>query len=131
MNIKKPTWANTQKTLINCEVEHPDYGWIPFTASPNDPERHGRNIFAGCLAGDHGPIADYVPPPLPSTEQLASEVRVKRNAALTASDWTQLPDAQAAMSESMRLAWAAYRQALRDVSNQPGFPQTVEWPVTP
>lgn len=31
---------------INCEIEHPKYGWIPFTASPDDVEAHGRAIFA-------------------------------------------------------------------------------------
>lgn len=31
---------------IDVEIEHPKYGWIPFTASPNDPEAHGRAIYA-------------------------------------------------------------------------------------
>lgn len=30
---------------IDCEIEHPDYGWIPFTASPDDTEPHSREIF--------------------------------------------------------------------------------------
>jgi hypothetical protein len=30
---------------IDCEINHPQFGWIPFTASPEDPERHGREIF--------------------------------------------------------------------------------------
>lgn len=30
---------------IDCEIEHPVFGWIPFTASPDDPEAHGRAIF--------------------------------------------------------------------------------------
>lgn len=35
---------NTDGT-INCTWHHPDHGDIPFTASPNDPEPHGRLIF--------------------------------------------------------------------------------------
>lgn len=31
---------------IDCEIEHPTYGWVPFTASPDDVEPHGRAIFA-------------------------------------------------------------------------------------
>lgn len=31
---------------INCEINHPVYGWIPFTASPDDVEPHGRELFA-------------------------------------------------------------------------------------
>lgn len=30
---------------IDVEINHPDFGWIPFTASPQDPEPHGRKIF--------------------------------------------------------------------------------------
>ncbi|NBW23522.1 MAG: phage tail protein, partial [Caulobacteraceae bacterium] len=44
-----------------------------------------------------------------------------------ATDWTQLPDAPVADHE----AWAAYRQALRDVPEQPGFPAQIEWPTAP
>jgi hypothetical protein len=31
---------------IDCEIEHPNFGWIPFTADPSDVEPHGREIFA-------------------------------------------------------------------------------------
>jgi hypothetical protein len=31
---------------IDIEIEHPHYGWVPFTASPHDVEAHGRTIFA-------------------------------------------------------------------------------------
>lgn len=31
---------------IDCEIEHPVYGWIPFAASANDPEEHGRDWYA-------------------------------------------------------------------------------------
>jgi hypothetical protein len=44
---------------IDCEINHPQYGWIPFTASPDDAERHGREIYAAALAS--GPSA-YEPP---------------------------------------------------------------------
>lgn len=30
---------------IDCEINHPQLGWIPFTASRNDPEPHGRDLF--------------------------------------------------------------------------------------
>lgn len=36
---------------IDVELLHPDHGWIPFTASPDDPEQAGRQIFED-LAGD-------------------------------------------------------------------------------
>ena len=56
----------------------------------------------------------------------AAEVRAERNARLAATDWTQIAD-----STADQPAWAAYRQALRDVPAQAGFPQSVTWPEQP
>jgi hypothetical protein len=52
-------------------------------------------------------------------------IRAERNKLLVASDWTQLPDAPADAA-----AWATYRQALRDVTNQAN-PFTIVWPESP
>lgn len=30
---------------IDCEINHPVFGWIPFTARANDIELHGRIIY--------------------------------------------------------------------------------------
>ena len=54
------------------------------------------------------------------------EVREKRNALLSASDWTQLPDVPLATKQ----AWADYRQALRDITLQPD-PFSIIWPTPP
>lgn len=35
---------------IDCEINHPRFGWIPFTADPNDVEPHGRAIHAEIVA---------------------------------------------------------------------------------
>ncbi|MDO8931478.1 MAG: hypothetical protein Q7U97_03710 [Rhodocyclaceae bacterium] len=59
-----PKWADAAQTLIDMTVNHPAYGEIPFTASPNDVEAHGRELYALAVAGEFGPIADYVAPPL-------------------------------------------------------------------
>jgi hypothetical protein len=40
---------------VDCEIEHPVFGWIPFTASPNDPEYHGRVIY-GHLVKEKAPV---------------------------------------------------------------------------
>jgi hypothetical protein len=56
----------------------------------------------------------------------AKAVRADRNRRLADSDWTQLADAPVD-----KTAWATYRQALRDVPAQSGFPWNVQWPDTP
>jgi hypothetical protein len=60
---------------------------------------------------------------------LPTEVRRMRDRLLLESDWTDLPHAP--LSEGKRTAWQAYRQALRDVTEQAGFPEDVVWPVKP
>ena len=57
----------------------------------------------------------------------ADEEREQRDALLAASDWAVLPDAPVADAQ----AWKDYRQALRDVPQQNGFPQEVVWPTKP
>jgi len=57
---------------------------------------------------------------------LADAARAKRNRLLAECDWTQVSDAPVDAS-----AWAAYRQALRDVPQQSGFPENIVWPVSP
>lgn len=56
----------------------------------------------------------------------ATSVRAARNSKLAACDWTQLAD-----SSADKPSWATYRQALRDIPSQEGFPWTVTWPVEP
>ncbi|GGJ14317.1 phage tail assembly chaperone [Neoroseomonas lacus] len=63
-------------------------------------------------------------PPLTADQQ-----RARRNARLAACDWTQGADAP--LTTEARAAWAAYRAALRDVPEQPGFPAEVTWPNAP
>lgn len=56
----------------------------------------------------------------------AKAVRDDRNKRLADCDWTQLADAPVNHTE-----WATYRQALRDVTAQAGFPWEIEWPSQP
>lgn len=58
--------------------------------------------------------------------EIAAHVRKHRDQILQASDHTQLEDAP-----GDKQAWAAYRQALRDITAQPGFPRNVVWPNAP
>ncbi len=64
----------------------------------------------------------------PETEPVAPEVsvRAERDNLLSTSDWTQVDDSPVDKS-----AWATYRQLLRDVPSQAGFPNTITWPTKP
>jgi hypothetical protein len=57
----------------------------------------------------------------------ATEVRAERNTKLIATDWTQTADVPQAVKDS----YVLYRQALRDIPTQIGFPWTIVWPTQP
>lgn len=57
---------------VDMEINHPTLGWIPFTASPNDTEQLGKDLYAEAIAGTLGAIAAYVAPILSSADQRAA-----------------------------------------------------------
>lgn len=77
--------------------------------------------------GDSYEAGVFIPKIDDKMAELARIMRMKRDEVLSASDWTQLADIPAAT----RTAWQPYRQALRDVPDQPGFPTTITWPMIP
>ena len=60
------------------------------------------------------------------TDSQAAQIRKQRDDLLAVCDWTQLTDAPVD-----KQAWSTYRQALRDISKQTGFPWEVEFPKDP
>jgi hypothetical protein len=70
-------------------------------------------------------------PPPPDTEGEAARVRAQRNALLAESDLMVMPDRWTAMTTEQQQLWATYRQALRDITAQAGFPWTIDWPTQP
>nr|DAW47831.1 MAG TPA: tail assembly chaperone protein [Caudoviricetes sp.] len=76
----------------------------------------------------------YVPP-VPTTEELAASVRAERDKRITATDYLVMPDYPLDTDKLEEIK--AYRQALRDIPQQPGFPwngpddPACPWPVIP
>ena len=62
------------------EIEHPTYGWIPFTASPNDTEQLGKDLYAQAIAGTLGTIAAADPPPALTVTDITGAVQAKLDA---------------------------------------------------
>jgi len=125
---KDPEWANPEMTFVNLTVKMKEFDFeMPFTANPNDSEAHGREIYAMAINGSFGQIADYSPPPLPSIAEQADFAREKRNGLLLETDWSQARDIPTATSS----LWIEYRQLLRDIPTQSGFPTDIIWPVKP
>ncbi|WP_233854166.1 tail fiber assembly protein [Paraburkholderia sp. HD33-4] len=79
-------------------------------------------------------LVDHPPPP---DDVLAAQVRAQRNAALAETDWTVAQQQEHILNGTTPdnperfKAYATYRQALRDVPQQVGFPREIDWPAKP
>lgn len=79
--------------------------------------------------GDHPPhLARWVDGTVSfMPDDTADAARDRRDALMRETDWMVLPDSP--ISDADREKVLAYRQALRDVPAQPGFPVDIAWPV--
>lgn len=125
-----PKWADQAHTIIDLTVRFEEIDEdLPFTATPNDTEEHGCDIFERAKKGEFGVIAEWTPP---TQEQLAANARAQRDALLSEVDSiVGNPLRWASFSQAQQTAWADYRQALLDVPQQPSFPNTIDWPTKP
>ena len=118
---------------IDCELDHPDWGWIPYTLDPTDTDMTINNDDLLAAMASAGNVAAYVPPTQAELDAtLSDQLRGERDGLLAEVDaiagnalrW-------ATLSAEQQDAWAVYRQALLDVPQQAGFPNDVVWPVKP
>lgn len=132
MNIEilSATYSNEEKTAYTVILRDKDGEFF-------DGETFPFGVVVG--KADASPVYDavmakmseveiqaYVAPQV-SDETLARSARAKRDALLAACDYYMMPDYPAKDLEGMK----AYRQALRDVPTQEGFPRLIDWPVPP
>lgn len=96
MLVRNPQYSNADGTTIDVELNHPEYGWMPFTASPDDPEELGRDIYAAAIAGEYGPVAPYVAPP-PEPEPTIPQAVTRRQGRLALLSVGKLADVEAAI----------------------------------
>lgn len=72
LSASSPSWANPERSGINVDVEIAGIGVVLFGASPADTAAHGRDLYARAVAGEFGPVAEYVAPVQPIAQQQAS-----------------------------------------------------------
>ena len=133
MNYRNAKYIN-DAGWIDCEIEHPDYGWIPYTLDPADTDMTVNNDDLLAAMAENGDVAAYVPPTQAELDAAAAaSVRGERDMKLVtevdpiagnALRWAELTDQE-------RTDWAAYRQALLELPDQAGFPHSVTWPTKP
>jgi len=121
-------------TRIDCEIEHPIHGWIPFTCDPNDT---GADFGVAALHAEmlaDPATAPYVPP----TEaeilyEQTLEARYYRSQLLTeiVDPIATNPLRWGDLSQERKDEVSAYRRALLDITDQAGFPSDIVWPEVP
>lgn len=119
---------------IDCEIEHPVYGWIPFTCDPTDTGA-AFDVVAlyDAMAADSA-TAPYVPPTQAELDaEQAETVRAARDGILSGivDPIVSNPLRWADLIAEKQAEWAAYRRALLDIPQQSGFPNDVVWPISP
>lgn len=121
---------SSDNTRMDVEINHPTYGWLPYTIDPTDTDNTIDNAALLALVGDD--FSAYV---APTQEELdaatAADVRNERDRRLVAQvdPIVSNPLRWDTMNEQQKADMSAYRLALLDVPQQAGFPNTVSWPT--
>lgn len=120
--------------LIDCEIEHPVYGWIPFTCDRNDT---GAAFDVAALYTEMNAdqkTAAYIPPTQAELNAAQAQlIRDTRDEILvnTVDPLATNPLRWADLTAEKQAEWAEYRHALLDVPQQEGFPINITWPTKP
>ena len=150
LSARLPRWNDPEHTSLNLLAVFDDgsatFGEVPFTASPDDSEAHGRELFQRAVAGEFGDVLE----PTDAMLRALVEVKVGQASAFatarigelqaelatlndavtyslaTAQQLAALPARQAAYD-----AWCIYRVRLSQIETQAGFPARIEWPEQP
>ena len=113
---------------MDVEINHPDFGWIPYTLDTSDTDMTIDNDDLMALIG-----TDFVAYSAPTSEKLAADFRLNRDDILTGvvDPFVSNPLRWAGLTSSKQTEWATYRTALLDIPEQSGFPNTISWPTAP
>jgi hypothetical protein len=125
--------ANTSFPALIDDATAASFGVAPVKSTPPPSENYRVNLERTAILQNNSWIEEWLE--IPATEEqiqertasCANDARQKRNQLLAKCDWTQLSDVKAETS----IGWVSYRQALRDVPGQVGFPWNITWPNIP
>jgi|AGFT01.1.fsa_nt_gi Caudovirales tail fibre assembly protein. len=139
-DVRNPIYANENKTAINCEVlfRHLPGEYVPFTATPDDPQAWGRDIFAQCDRRKWGDVSPYAAPKIDWKGQAEEQRQTLLNISNAATaDWRT----EAALGEinetdkNQLLQWIDFNKKLKalifDGIDSPEKYDSIAWPEQP
>ena len=130
--VRNAQSLNAENTAFEVEINHPEFGWIPYGLNPDDTDMTVNNSVLFELIGSD--YSAYVAPTQAELDaELAANLRAQRDQKLAEEvdpivtnplRWAELTDAKQA-------EWTQYRTDLLNLPAQAGFPNTVTWPTKP
>ena len=132
IEVRNAQSLNAENTMFDVEINHPEHGWIPYTLNPDDTDMTVDNSVLLTLIGSD--FDAYVAPTQAEIDaELAAGLRAERDQKLVMEVDPIAGNALrwAALTSADREAWADYREALLNITDQVGFPHDVIWPTKP
>ena len=149
-SARAPRWNNAEHSSLNLWVTFEEtaetLGEVPFTASPEDCEGYGRELFERAVALDFGEILEPSAPVLERVARLTgSRLSAQASATIAAQQLavdtladavrlglaTETEVATLPLKQAELDAWCTYRVDLSRVATQAGYPAAIEWPEAP
>lgn len=130
--VRNAQSLNADNTRFDVEINHPDFGWIPYTLDPSDTDQTVNNDDLLALIGST--FTAYVAPTQAELDARAeASVRAQRDYLLETEvdPIVSNPLRWADMTTEEQQAWSTYRTDLLNITDQAGFPHSVTWPVSP
>jgi len=130
--VRNAVSLDADNTMFNVEINHPVYGWIPYTIQPSDTDNTINNKELLSLIG-----SDYEAYVAPTQDELdaeaAANARDQRNTLLNieVDPIVSNPLRWADLTTDQQNAWAQYRTDLLNITDQAGFPHNISWPTKP
>jgi|TARA_R110002074_G_scaffold240159_1_gene411853 hypothetical protein len=130
--VRNAASLQSDNLRMDVEINHPQYGWIPYTLDPADTDTTIDNDAVMALISDD--FAAYVPPTQAELDaEAAIQVRAERDNILsqTVDPRVSNPLRWADLSSDKQTEWSQYRTDLLNIPQQTGFPNTITWPTEP
>ena len=130
--VRNAASKNEENTVIDVEINHPAYGWIPYLLTDYDTDTTIDNDAVMALIGTD--FAVYVAPTQEEIDAVtAGQVRAERDRILTTvvDPLVSNPLRWADLTEAKQTEWSQYRTDLLNVPQQSDFPNTITWPTEP
>jgi hypothetical protein len=128
--VRNAQSLNAENTRFDVEINHPEFGWIPYGLMPDDTDMTVDNsVLLGLIGSD---FEAYVAPTQAELDAIAANGARAYRDYLLAEEVDPVvtnPLRWADLSATEQLEMAAYRTALLNVTEQAGFPHNVVWPV--